>query len=126
LRRAGRGNGDVLALEIRQRVDLGLGQNDLRHARPGAADDLDAGAARGRHDGFGGAHIDAVDLTRDQRLHQRIAGFDLQQFDLQSALGAEAALVDHGDEAGIALGFKDAMLPDLFLRVASRKAADQH
>ena len=43
--RAGRGDRDILAFEVGERLDLGLGQDDLRHAGPGAADDLDAGAA---------------------------------------------------------------------------------
>ena len=103
-------------------LDFGLGQDDLRHARPGAADDLDAGAAHARNDRFRRAHVDAVDLARDQRLHQRGAGFDLQEFDFQPALGGKAAFVDHRDEACIALGFKDAVLPDFLLRMGGGEA----
>ena len=87
-----------------------------------AADDLHAGAARARNDRFRRAHVDAVDLAREQRLHQRSAGLDLQEFDLQPAFGGEAAFVDHGDEAGVALGFKDAVFPDFLLRLRAGEA----
>ena len=59
-----------------------------------------------------------------KRLHQRGAGLDLENFDLQAVLGAEAAFVDHGDEAGIALGFENAVLPDFLLRARGRETAD--
>src|SRR4029450_14115715 len=62
---------------------------------------------------------------RDQRFHQSRAGLYLQKLDCQSALRGEAAFVDHRDEAGIALGFEDAMLPDFFLRLGSVEATQQ-
>ena len=114
----------VLPLRSAGGLDLGLGEHDLRHAGPGAADDLDAGAAHAGDDRFRRAHVDAVDLAGDQRLHQRGAGFDLQDLDFQAVLGGKAAFVDHGDEAGVALGFQDAVLPDFVLRLRRRDAED--
>src|SRR5262245_38417130 len=69
------------------------------------------------------AHVHAIDLTGQEGLHQRGAGFDLQNFKFQAALGSKTAFVDHRDEARIALGFEDAMLPNLFLRVSGRDTA---
>ena len=65
-------------------------------------------------------HVDAVDFVRDQRYYLCGVGFDLKQINFQSVLGAESTFFGHGDEAEIASGFNNAILPIFSWAVARR------
>ena len=108
IRRAARtGNADAASLQVLDRLDVALGVEIIGHARPVAAEELQACSLRHRGDRGERRRRVAVDLAGQQGLHRHRAAGEFHRLEIE-LLGEFRR---HELDARIALCFDDAMAP---------------
>jgi hypothetical protein len=120
-KRAGRGHGHGLALEVFDLVDACLDHDAMRDDDPVATHDLHVAATHVDRDGALDAAFVAVELAGEQRLEPNLVILDLEQIELEALLFGKAPLRRHQQKAGIGLRRDDPMFPG-FGRLPERRA----